>query len=84
MKTIDRSRVQWTVPESVVIEARCLFCNKTGDLEWANKHWIEKKYYRLPRDQWIDAKGTQFGVTKQLQKDGTIRTTSFYIESDKS
>jgi hypothetical protein len=74
-KEINKNKniVQWTVPEEIIIEARCLYCGELGDVEWTNAHLREKQYYKLPSSQWKNARNTQFIVIKQLQKDGTIK-----------
>lgn len=60
-------RVRWTVPESTIAEAICIYCNETGDVEWTNQHLKEKKYYLLPKDKLKNRRGVQFVVTKKTE-----------------
>lgn len=61
-------RVKWSIPESLIVEAVCIYCNETGDVEWTNEHLKEKKYYRLPKDKLKNQRGIQFIVTKRQDR----------------
>ena len=44
-------KTYWTIPVERIKTVKCIYCDATGDVDWAGNHLAEKKYYLLPESK---------------------------------
>ena len=58
-------KTEWTIPVESIKTVKCIYCDESGNVEWAGLHLAKKQYWKLPMAEQKNKRGYQFVVIER-------------------